>query len=337
VLLACLLCPGLSCATPRGAVFEPLEDPLVWPPPPDHPRVAYVGALETTADLKAGTNVFESIGAALFGEADVRSMLTPFAVTTDDNRVFICDSNAQLVHVFDLEDRTYEQWTTNRDEGLAQPVGIAVAADGRVFVSDSVAGSIAVFAADGAFVGRIAGEHLERPCGLAFDHTANRLYVADAAAHVVVVLTSDGAPLTRIGRRGTALGQFNYPTAVAVDSEGRLLVSDTLNFRVQVFSRDLEPIRQIGSKGDLPGYFAQPKGIALDSEDHLYVVDAHFEAVQVFRTDGRLLMTFGQEGRGPGQFWLPAGIHIDPQDRIWVADSYNRRVQVFRYLPEASP
>jgi DNA-binding beta-propeller fold protein YncE len=337
MLLSCMLSFVCGCATPRGAVFEPLEEPLVWPPPPDRPRVAYVGSLESTADLKPGKNVFESIGAALFGEEDVRSMLTPFAIATDDDRAFICDTNAQLVHVFDLKERSYEQWTTDEEKGLAQPVGVAVAADGRVFVSDSVAGSIAVFAADGTFMGRIAGEHVERPCGLAFDHAAERLYVADAAAHGVVVLTAEGAPLTRIGQRGTLLGQFNYPTAVAVDSEGHLFVSDTLNFRVQVFNRDLQPIRQIGSKGDLPGYFAQPKGIALDGEDHLYVVDAHFEAVQIFGTDGQLLMTFGQEGRGPGQFWLPAGIHIDQQDRIWVADSYNRRVQVFQYLAESSP
>jgi sugar lactone lactonase YvrE len=333
-----LLLPG--CAQPKGEVFPPLDEPLVWPAAPETPRIRYVGALETTADLKAGRNVIESIGAALFGPEDERSMLTPFALNSDSRgRLFVCDSNAQVVHVFDLDRRTYDQWRPDDEEdpGFAQPVGIAIDGADRVLVADSVGGSIVAFDSNGTFLGRIGESHLQRPGGLAFDRSRQRLFVADVAAHQIVVLSPEGALLDRIGGRGVAPGQFNYPTNVALDSKGRLYVSDTLNFRVQVLTPDLEPLRIIGRKGDLPGYFSQPKGLALDSEDHLYVVDAHFEAVQIFDREGRLLMTFGEEGRGPGQFWLPAGIHIDVNDRIWIADSYNRRVQVFDYLPETVP
>jgi sugar lactone lactonase YvrE len=158
------------------------------------------------------------------------------------------------------------------------------------------------------------------------------------------VLSYDGQMLNRIGSRGTGLGQFNYPTNLALDSTGRLFVSDSLNFRVQVFDADLRPVRTIGKKGDLPGYFAQPKGIALDTENHLYVLDAQFENVQLFNPMGQILMDFGEEGHGPGQFWLPPSIFINqtpstanPANRIYIADSYNRRIQVFDYLPQPEP
>jgi sugar lactone lactonase YvrE len=338
-----------GCGQPKGVVFEPLAEPLQWPGPPDPARIEYVGQLVASDDLKPARSFGQLLGEGLFGKKDVHSMLSPFALCTDGgDRLFVCDSNAQVVHVFDLESRVYEQWRPSAEgqaeagdrkadepeaEPFSQPVGVAWDPRGRLLVTDSVAGCVFVFDADGKSMGRVGSGILTRPSGLAIDPVEGRMFVADTAAHQVVVLDLDGRLLTRLSGRGLELGQFNFPTNVALDSAGRLYVADTLNFRVQVFDRDLRPIRQIGSAGDLPGYFSRPKGLALDSEDHLYVVDAQFESVQIFDPHGPLLLSFGQEGSGPGEFWLPAGIHIDPSDRIWIADAYNRRVQVFQYLP----
>lgn len=353
-----LICAG--CAKPAGIIFEPLATPIFWPPPPDPARVHYVGSIRTDQDLKPRKSFGRALDETFFGRKAAHSMLSPYAVCTDDrHRLFVCDSNAQVVHVFNFENRKYEQWSPYRvdqkrrskqkqrssesDEpstGFSQPVGIAFDASGgapRLFVSDSLAATIFVFDDSGRLVDEIGHEYLERPCGLAIDHVHQRLFVADAAKHQIVGLDFTGQVTAQIGERGVQLGQFNYPTNVTVDAAGRLFVSDSLNFRVQVFDSDLRPIRQIGRQGDMPGYFSNPKGLALDSENHLYVVDAQFEAVQIFDTDGQLLMTFGEEGQAPGQFWLPAGIHIDSNDRIWIADPYNRRVQVFDYRPEVAP
>jgi DNA-binding beta-propeller fold protein YncE len=336
-----------GCGQPKGVVFEPLAEPMQWPGPPDPARIEYIGRLVTSDDLKPAKSFGQLLGEGLFGKKDVHSMLSPFALCTDGgNRLFVCDSNAQVVHVFDLESRVYEQWRPSAEgeaggrkadepeaERFSQPVGVAWDSRGRLLVADSVAGCVFVFDTDGKFMGRVGSGILTRPSGLVVDPVEGRIGVADTAAPPIVVLDREGRRLTRFGGRGLELGQFNYPTNVALDSTGRLYVADTLNFRVQVFERDLQPVRQIGSAGDLPGYFSRPKGLAFDSEDHLYVVDAHFESVQIFDPRGPLLLSFGQEGSRPGEFWLPAGIHIDPSDRIWIADSYNRRVQVFQYLP----
>lgn len=328
-----------GCAQPKGVIFESLDQPMSWPPSPETARIHYVGTLHTDKDLKPAKSFARGLSETFFGKKPSRSMLTPYGVCIDDrNRVFVCDSNAQLVHVFNLETRDYEQWKPD-EEGVifSQPVGIAYSGHGRLYVSDAAAGLIYVFDQSGQYLGEIGREYLNKPSGLVIDLVRNRIFIADTGTHQIVVLTLEGELITRIGERGVALGQFNFPTNLALGHDGSLYVSDSLNFRVQVFDPDLNPIRQVGEKGDLPGYFSHPKGIAVDSDDHLYVIDTHFESVQIFDPQGRLLLTFGEEGHGPGQFWLPTGIHIDKDDRIWIADSYNQRLQVFEYRPERQP
>jgi DNA-binding beta-propeller fold protein YncE len=333
-LFALLLTVG--CAQPAGTLFPPLKEPLRWPAPPEPPRIQYVGQLTGSADLKPAVPFFKKMGTTVFGEETTQSLLTPYAVCTDNkDRLFIADSNAQLVHVMNLNTRQYAQWKPDDGKHMTQPVGIAFDHPrNRLLVADSIGGVIHIFdGTTGKYTGEIGQNILQRPCGLAVDG-AGMIFVADVTAHQVVMLAPNGHLITRIGHRGEQLGEFNYPTNVAIDHKGRLYVSDSLNFRVQQFGTDLKPIRQIGKKGDLPGYFAQPKGIAIDRDDHLYVIDSQFEAIQIFNDQGELLLNFGEEGQGPGQFWLPALISIDDRNRIWVADSYNRRVEVFEYLPE---
>ncbi len=338
----------LGCQTPAGMIFQAQPDDPIWPAPPEKARIRYVGAISSGQDLKPAKSFLDNVGATLFGREPEEKMLSPFAVCSDGaDRLFVADSNAQVVHVFDLSTRVYQQWAPPADEDddnnkddvgrFSQPTGVAYDPAGRLIVADSVEGDLVVFDQHGVYLKRMGGELLSRPAGIAIDAERGRLFVADVKAHLVVVMTLDGQLIQRLGGRGVELGGFNFPTNVAVDASGRLYVSDTLNFRVQQFDVDLKPIRQIGRGGNLPGYFARPKGLGVDRDGHLYVIDASFEAVQVFDSQGRLLMTFGEEGRGRGQFWLPAGIWVDPQNRIWVADTYNRRVQVFDYLGEDQP
>jgi DNA-binding beta-propeller fold protein YncE len=335
--LALMLAVLVSGCQSPGVIFPPVENAPQFPAPPEVTRISYVGQLATDADLKPGRNFFTTMGQSLFGKDEEHSMLTPFGICTDGkDRLFVSDSNAQVVHVFDLNSRQYFIWKPGEKRNFSQPVALAWDPAGRLLVADSVAGTILVFDGSGKLLAEWGKGILARPCGVAIDPASHRIFVVDTGAHQLVVLSSNGELERKVGQRGTGLGQFNFPTHVAIDHAGRVYVSDTLNFRVQQFSPDLKPIRQIGSKGDLPGYFSQPKAIAVDSQDHLYVIDSNFEAVQIFNSEGRLLMDFGEEGRGMAEFWLPGGIFIDAHDRIWIADSYNRRIQVFDYHAEAA-
>lgn len=334
-----------GCATAPGVLFDPATSIIEWPPAPDQPRIRYVGQIRGESDLNPGKSGIDNLGEAIFGKTPKQSLVSPLAVCTDGGqRVFIADSNAQAIHVFDVGTRAYKRWAPGSDEPrFVQPVALAFdhgnAAAGtpaRLLVSDSAAAEIVVLDSSGKRTGTLGTGLLQRPCGLAIDPASGRIFVTDVAAHQVVILSPDGRELARLGRRGAEPGEFNYPTNVALAGDGTLYVSDSLNFRVQVFSPTLSFVRQIGRKGDMPGYFSQPKGLAVDPDGHLYVVDANFEAVQIFDREGQLLMAWGKEGQAPGEFWLPAGMHIDPTGRIWIADSYNRRVQIFDYLPERS-
>lgn len=328
-----------GCAKPAGVIFEPLAQPLVWPEAPEQARVAYVGELATSADLKPRKDFFEGIGQALFGKKSVHAMVSPFAVCTDQqDRVFVADNGAKLVHVMNLKTRKYSQWKPGKKaRPFEQLVGMAYDPAGRLLVSDSAAGVIFAFDAEGKYQGELGAGSMQRPCGIAVEAGTRNIFVADAAAHQVVILSPEGQLVRRLGQRGFGLGEFNFPTNVAFDGQNRLYVSDSMNFRVQQFSESLAPQRSIGGQGDTPGFFGQPKGIALDRDGHVYVVDSRFENVQIFDPEGRLLLYFGEEGNGAGQFWLPAGIFIDANQRIWIADSYNQRVVVMDYLPENRP
>jgi DNA-binding beta-propeller fold protein YncE len=337
--LLCLTLVLPACTKRAGPLFPPPNPSIVWPSPPDPARIRYVGQLALASDLKPPVPFGQALATALFGKHADQSMLTPFGVTTDGrNRLFVADSNAQLVHVWHLDTRKYERWTPSKNTRFNQPVALTFdPASQRLYVADSVASQIYVLDATGKLITTLGAGFLKRPTGLALDPTRNRIFVADPQAHAIAILPLNPDPATNpawLGQRGTELGQFNFPTSLTLSPDGMLYVCDTLNWRVQVFGPDLKPLRQIGRKGDMPGYFSQPKSLALDTQGHLYVVDSHFESVQIFDPNtGELLLTFGEEGHAPGQFWLPTSIHIDPQNRIWIADSYNRRIQVFDYLP----
>ena len=329
---ALLLAGG--CAKSSNVRYDASDANIVWPEPPDEPRIRYVGQIRSTSDLTPTRSFGQTVGDVLLGKQDPVGMVSPLGVCTDgEDQVFIADSNAQVVHVYDLARQRYRQITPPKGAPrFQQPVAVTFEPQGRILVADSAAAVIYAFALDGEFLGAIGEGALTRPCGLAVRRDTREIYIADAGAHTVIVLSPEGQEVRRIGERGTGHGQFNFPTQLTFDSRDRLYVSDSLNFRVQRFGPSGDFERAIGSKGDIAGTFSQPKGIAVDADDHVYVVDANFEAVQVFDADGQLLLAFGSEGHGPGQFWRANGAWFDRTGRLWIADSYNRRVQVFQYL-----
>src|SRR5688500_9473666 len=126
ILTLATLLIGVGCAGKPKPIFPPVNPPIVWPDAPERTRVRYVGQLATSADLKRPVGGLEAIGGAIFGKKSAFAMLTPYSVCTDEGkRVFVADSNAQLVHVFDLATRRYAQWAPKKPLRFSQPVGVA--------------------------------------------------------------------------------------------------------------------------------------------------------------------------------------------------------------------
>jgi len=337
VSISLLLAAALGCASSQTIPkdLRAAEPVLVWPLPPEDPKIQYVSSVASPEDLGITKGFFRKVFEFIFGKTEER-IRQPYGVTADgDGRIYIADSALRVVHVFDLPGQKY--WSirgTSREE-FQFPVGVTVDPAGRLYVSDAERRTIIGFDRGGnAFV--TISEGLQRPAGLAFNAANNRLYVVDVVRHEVLVYDLKGKLAFTFGGRGAENARLNFPTNVAIDREGRVYISDTMNFRVQIFQSDGTFISKFGRLGDAMGDLARPKGIGVDSEGHIYLVEGLFDVVNVFDRAGRLLLTFGNAGVGRGEFWLATGIFVDAKNRIYVADSFNSRVQIFQYLHDGS-
>jgi DNA-binding beta-propeller fold protein YncE len=327
-----------SAKAPKGTAPAAATRPLVWPLPPDQPRIRYVTSYHGVADFK--TKKPGRWKSMLLGEEDAslkpsETMVKPYGIAVSgDGRVYVSDTAARRVFAFDPDAKTVSFVGESGTGKLTKPIGVAVDDDGKVFVADATLNRVFAYGPDGAVTLAIGHEgELKSPSGLAADRVNKRVYVADAALHhVLCYSTDDGTLLKTIGQRGPEPGNFNFPTNLFVDKKGQLYVTDTMNFRVQVFDADGHVLHGFGTQGDTGGSLNRPKGVGVDSDGHIYVADTSFNNFQVFDDQGRLLLFVGSAGHDPGEFLLPAGLYVDARDRIYVADQGNSRVQVFQYL-----
>lgn len=80
---------------------------------------------------------------------------------------------------------------------------------------------------------------LSYPVGVAFDITERNIIVADRDNHRLLVYNiKTGKMIRKIGRKGVGEGQFDGPSGIFVDGEGRIIVADWNNHRIQVFSSE---------------------------------------------------------------------------------------------------
>jgi DNA-binding beta-propeller fold protein YncE len=338
--LGIIACAGvmLSCATPDSTKLDstPGTSELVWPLPPEQPRIKYVGALHSEDQIVPPESTMTSLRNSLLGKTGKggRQLKKPYAVHADnEGRVFVADSGWGKVLVFDEQNKSFSVWGTNGKGILAKPLGVSSDNQGNIYVTDSLKKRVVVFNPDGMFL-RAMGKkgELERPIGIVIDDERDRVYVVDSKAHHIVSYNKNGELVETLGKRGAEPGEFNWPTNIALDSSGNLYVVDSMNFRIQVLNPDGTHYKSFGSNGDGRGQFVRAKGIAVNSLGHIYVTDAAFNNIQIFNDEGALLLDVGSMGREPGQFILPAGLFIDRNDQIYVSDQYNFRVQIFKYL-----
>jgi sugar lactone lactonase YvrE len=182
---------------------------------------------------------------------------------------------------------------------FSDPFGVAVAADGSVYVADagesnrirkvtpqgevfSVAGGREGYA-DGAG----AAASFDTPSALALDREGN-LYVADTGNNRIRRVTPDGHVTTVAGdgsagfREGAAAeAQFDAPVGLAVDKDGNVYVADTYNDRIRLITKDgqVKTIAGAGGPGDADGdaltsaLFDTPCAVAVSEAGEVYVAD----------------------------------------------------------------
>lgn len=301
----------------------------VWPPAPAAPRIAFVQSITGPADLGIRRSFFKRVFNAIIGIKQRDILKNPLGLALNDQGdLLLTDTGDPSVMFFDKTHRNFHRWRSIGAYSFISPVAVA-AAGKNYFVADSAIPGVIAFDDQGQFRFVITND-LTRPVALAV--AGGKLFVADSAAHRVTIFDLNGKKLGEFGKRGTAPGEFNFPSHLAMDRDGHLLVTDSMNSRVQVLDQSGKSLGVIGTLGDGSGHFSRPKGVAVDSFGHVYVADASFDNVQIFNPRGQLLLYFGERGQAAGEFWLPNGVAAGSDNRIYVADTFNRRVQVFQYL-----
>lgn len=323
-----------GCGKPSPTSVQVSTPSLVWPLPPEKPRIQYLYSISKPEDINISPSFFEKALGFLAGKKSSRQMVRPFGTYFSRSEIlYVTDPGIGVIHQFDIKNQRYNQISKYGKKRLASPIGVIMDESGLLYLSDSVLRKVFVFGPKGEPVREIGGENrFVRPTGIAIHPSLKRLYVMDTMAQSIQVFDLEGNFLFSFGERGRGEGEFNFPTSLVIDRSGNLYVNDSLNFRVQVFNPDGKFLSLFGKHGDGRGEFSSPKGIALDTEGYIYVADAIFDSVQIFNNRGELLLYFGEAGQGPGEFWIPTSIFIDQANRIFVADSYNQRVQVFKFL-----
>ncbi|MDP1922141.1 MAG: hypothetical protein Q8L14_38230 [Myxococcales bacterium] len=218
------------------------------------------------------------------------------------------------------------QWLTGTEasHALYRPFGVAVAADGRVAVTDPGVRAVRLYLpADGTDLELREG--LTNPLAVAF--VGEMLAVADGTLATLVgfdAKTGERRPLE------WKLPVFSRPTGLAFDAaRGRLFVVDAGLHCVHVVSVSGAAPLRIGARGEALGAFNFPTHVAVDARGHLFVTDSMNFRVQHFDEQLEVVGTLGGLGDTVGDLPRSKGVTIDSRGTLWVVEGAFDVVQGF--------
>jgi sugar lactone lactonase YvrE len=169
------------------------------------------------------------------------------AIDRENRLLYVSDIELDQVLVYDADSLKplrkigttghHHELTTPGD--FARPTGLAVDADGNLYVCDTLNNRVEIFDADGKFVSTFgkAGDgpgYFSRPKGIAID-SDNHIWVADGVQDRVQVYNQEARLLISFGGHGLLPGQFQGIVNIAADKNNRIFTSEIYPGRVQQF------------------------------------------------------------------------------------------------------
>ena len=237
------------------------------------------------------------------------------------------------------------------------PFGIAVAADGTVFVADGEKNNLSQITPDGAT--KVITENLNTPSAVALAPDGT-LVVADTGSHTIKRVEPRGGGVNIIAgienRAGFADGApssalFDGPIGVVVGSDGTIYVADTYNDRIRAI--DAQGAVRTLAGGGSPGFndaadgaqarFHTPCGIALSPDGTLIVADTGNHRLRRVALDGAVTTLSGTTEAGnqdgllnSALFDEPTGVAVGTDGTIYVADARSSalRAVTFKFIPQ---
>ena len=230
-----------------------------------------------------------------------------------DGSIYVADSGNHAIRRIDAAGSV----TTVAGDGIAGggdgpgarlrgPVGVCVAADGRVMVAD----------------------------------TYNDRVVEVRGGGLRVVAGGDGPGLVDGDAR---LARLDTPAGLAALADGSLVVADTANHVLRHVALD-GTVSTVPSH-DVSGYTEvlwRPLGVAAASGGRLYVTAARARVVEIVPGVSRRVLAGGGLGYAPGsgtaaRMREPSGIAVTDTGRVVVADAGNRLVRVLDLASRLGP
>jgi len=250
---------------------------------------------------------------------------------------------------------------------LARSHGLAYDTAGNLYIADTdeniirkvnLAGIITTVAGDGeqgygGDGGLATAALLDRPAGVAVDSHGN-IYIADTHNNRVREVVASSGNIVTVAGTGVAgfsgdgaaatVATLNYPTAVAVDSNGNVYIADTNNHRIrEIAGTTINTVAGDGEQfysGDGGAATAagldSPNGVAVDTAFNIYIGDTHNQRVRLVTFTTGFITTLAGTGvkgftaDGPAAsaaLARPRGVAVDTSGNVYLADSDNDRIR----------
>lgn len=247
---------------------------------------------------------------------------------------------------------------TGNGARFSGPAGVAVDAEGNVFVSDGTNSTIRKVT-PGGVVTTFAGAPLSQggtdgvgtsarfggPNSVALDDHGNA-YVSESGNHTLRKVSPVGVVTTLAGASGQpgyadgpgSAARFSYPRGIAVDALGYVYVGAVRKVSPGGLVTTLagSPDQTGSSDGvGVAARFNGLPGLATDASGNIYVADSSNHTLRKVTPEGvvtTLAGSAGQEGSvdgtgGAARFRFPLGVVADSLGNLYVADSGNGLVR----------
>lgn len=307
------------------AAQTPPQEELVWPLPPDPPRIRYAGSLRSERDIGKSTSFFGRMRKGLLGEGE--TMLTvnrPYDLhVSPSGLIYVSNGTALGVLMFDPAKK---EATVIRGVGaaaVAKSMGITGDAQENIWIADATGRRVVVLDNEGDFVRVVGGpDVLLNPVDVALSPAEDRIYVSDSYLHQVLVFDREGALIKKIGRDEGDLSTkkarkgFQPHNSMEEGSPSEHPVSS-------------DPSDLFENRGRGDGEFRYPSFLSVGGDGTLYVTDAMNFRIQAFTAEGEFIRQIGQLGDRPGSFARPKGTAVDSDGHLYVVDAAFNNIQIF--------
>lgn len=304
----------------------------------------------------------------------------PAGLATDaSGSVYVADTGNRLIRKMDASgsvttlagiprSQTAAPTESIPAQAFLEPVGLAIASDGRILVADQGRNQIRAITRPGA-VGDFAGQLgftsfasgsaqtaiFNKPSAVATLPTGT-VVVADTENHLIRGVTLTGQVLELAGMYvpyssggyidavGTQAA-FRQPTGLVADRAGNLYVADTGNHCIRKITPQGVVTTFAGragsagyADGDAPSaQFSSPTALAWDARGQLFVADSGNHCIRMVTPDGRVVTAAGRagsagfsDGRTISRLNEPYGLAIAANGDIYVSDRGNNALRRLR-------